>query len=799
MYQPKFRTVCRYLGVSARISIGAAIFATPALAGNLWVGGTVGAEQDWNDIGNWGGAFPVGNTSVNVATGNFPIITATPSFTPVDLLVGTAGASGRLDQRAGTVATGNGNWLFVGQGNAGNGTYNLADTSLTTGPAIGSLTGFGVGSGSINAGGTSTTGGRLVVGDAGSSVGNFNMNTSGTLKTEEDAIGIILGNGGTSTGNFKLDGGTVQVNSLATTGIGMLVGTNGGDGNFRMSGGTVTVTGGIWAGDNNVGSQGLFEVSGGNFSATASGTNAQNGQHAIGRGLGQGTLNVSGTGNVSLTGLTHVGYSGTATAGTTGIVNVTGGSFTNTGELRVGSGLYNNGAVISAGSGTLNVSAGSATVTGNLKIASGNDSSDVVTGTANISGTGTLNAAGDLILGYAGNSNLGKLVISENATVNVGTSAERWLIVSQYDTAKGQLDISGGNLRLLNNSDIRFTTGNTSTNSTNVINQTGGAVTSYADGTGTTLGGSGVLDMQYSGAAGVNNTYNLNGGTLTLSGVGSTLATGTRTFNFNGGTLRATTATANFMSLGAGNARANVRDGGAIIDTNGVDITIGQSLSHSNISGDNAVDGGLTKNGGGKLTLTTTSNYTGATTVNGGTLSVNGNIATSSLTTVNSGGTLAGTGTVGALTVGSGGFLTPGNSAGILNTGSVNLQSGAQMGIEVLGATAGSGYDQLNVTGSVTLAGLLNVTSSFTPTEGNLFFIVLNDETDAINGTFSGLANNSIFNAGGQLYQISYFGDSGTNSFTGGNDGVLMAVPEPGALFLGTIGMLGLLRRRRAA
>lgn len=519
--QPKFLSICQILGISARISIGAAMLVPLANAGNTWIGGTAGFEQDWNKDTNWGTAFPLPteNAIINVATGNFAIITADSAFTPVDIIVGTAGNSGRLDQRAGTVATGNNNWLFVGQGNNGNGTYNLADTAVTTGPGVGSLTGYGAGAGSINVGGpTTTTGGRLVVGDGGTSIGNFNMNTSGTLKMEENALGMILGNGGSSSGNFRLDGGTVQINSTSNTGIALLVGTNGGDGSFRMSGGSVNATGAIWAGDNNANSQGLIEVTGGSFSASANGTGTQQGQHSIGRGIGQGTLSVGGTGSVSLTGLTHIGYSGTTTAGTSGTLSVTGGSFTNTGELRVGSGVSGNG-VAAVGSGLFNVSAGTALVTGNLRIASGNDNTDLVTGTTNLSGSGTLNVAGDLVLGYAGNNNLGKLTLADNAIVNVGTTGKRWLIVSQYDTSRGQLDISGGNLRLLNGTDIRFTTGNTGTNSTNVINQTGGAVTFYSDG-GTTLGG-GILDLQTSGAAGVNNTYNLDGGTLTVSAIGS--------------------------------------------------------------------------------------------------------------------------------------------------------------------------------------------------------------------------------------------------------------------------------------
>ena len=82
---------------------------------------------------------------------------------------------------------------------------------------------------------------------------------------------------------------------------------------------------------------------------------------------------------------------------------------------------------------------------------------------------------------------------------------------------------------------------------------------------------------------------------------------------------------------------------------------------------------------------------------------------------------------------------------------------------------------------------------------GNLLFILLNDGSDAIGGSFSGLAQNDIVaNYGGFDWRISYSADSVGNSFTGGNDIALMAVPEPGAALLGGLGMLALLRRRRA-
>jgi fibronectin-binding autotransporter adhesin len=82
---------------------------------------------------------------------------------------------------------------------------------------------------------------------------------------------------------------------------------------------------------------------------------------------------------------------------------------------------------------------------------------------------------------------------------------------------------------------------------------------------------------------------------------------------------------------------------------------------------------------------------------------------------------------------------------------------------------------------------------------GDLFFIVLNNDTDAITGTFAGLAEGSRFFApNGQDFQITYVADSGTSSFTGGNDIALMAVPEPGSATLLLAGLALLARRRRA-
>ena len=187
------------------------------------------------------------------------------------------------------------------------------------------------------------------------------------------------------------------------------------------------------------------------------------------------------------------------------------------------------------------------------------------------------------------------------------------------------------------------------------------------------------------------------------------------------------------------------------------------------------------------------------TTLNGtATLTVNGSI-TGNLT-VNAGATVKGSGTTGALTL-AGGILAPGNSPGILNTGALSL-GGGTLALELNGATAGTGYDQINVTGTVSLSAntAFTLTLGFTPAVNDIFVLINNDSTDAIAGAgrlvFGGVTLNegAIFDVGASSFRISYAGG------TSNNDLVLQAVPEPGtavALFGGIGTLLGLQRFRR--
>ncbi|MCU0792773.1 MAG: autotransporter-associated beta strand repeat-containing protein [Opitutaceae bacterium] len=163
-------------------------------------------------------------------------------------------------------------------------------------------------------------------------------------------------------------------------------------------------------------------------------------------------------------------------------------------------------------------------------------------------------------------------------------------------TNTATLIVDGGEYETGRTLDLGLTYGSTSTLTVN-------------NGTAT------VPDISTNNAIG---NINLNGGTLAMNrfvhvGGGNTF------LNFNGGTLRARMSTTAFYPVPAfGASFAVVKAGGAVIDTNGFDITLARPLEEDPTS----TGGGLTKTGAGTLTLGAPSTVTGPVTINGGGLGV---------------------------------------------------------------------------------------------------------------------------------------------------------------------------------
>lgn len=120
-------------------------------------------------------------------------------------------------------------------------------------------------------------------------------------------------------------------------------------------------------------------------------------------------------------------------------------------------------------------------------------------------------------------------------------------------------------------------------------------------------------------------TFNLNGGTLVTGAIGNSAPTSGYTnavFNFNGGTLKATNTTASaFWNNYSSFMRVYVRNGGGILDNNGITITNKQPFLHTTNTADNVIDGGMTYKGIGTTVLSGVSNsFNGPVTIAAGTV-----------------------------------------------------------------------------------------------------------------------------------------------------------------------------------
>jgi len=162
--------------------------------------------------------------------------------------------------------------------------------------------------------------------------------------------------------------------------------------------------------------------------------------------------------------------------------------------------------------------------------------------------------------------------------------------------------------------------------------------------------------------------------------------------------------------------------------------------------------------------------------------------------TLGNGTSIKGNGTlVNLLIAGPGSLIDPGASPGILALASgLDMRANSTYKVE-LGGTALGQWDELFVTGGVSLAGNLNLQLNYTPTLGDKFVIIDNDAIDAVSGTLAGLLEGALVSAVSSAdgitynFQVSYLGlDAST-----GNDVVLTnVVPEPGTIVLLLAGAL---------
>ncbi len=415
-------------------------------------------------------------------------------------------------------------------------------------------------------------------------------------------------------------GGTGSVTSVVKTGAGTLTINN------NIQG---TNTGGALVNPGNV------FVKAGTVVVDTSGVVTTSNFNSIGQtGTDVGTLTLKGNGSFISGNDFNAGDIGSS-SGTLNVRDTASLSVGTAGGFIVGSA---NGAGSTA-SGTVNHSAGTVTVNrtndGAFVIGGRNSATAGGSGTYNLSGTGVLTNAGNAFIGGYGTGTFSQTGGTFNTT--------GWLSIGRQTSGTGTYTISGGQLNQTGAS-AGIVVGELATGTLTVSGS--GAVTSPATGI-----------LRIGNSVSGNGTVNLNGGSITTAKVDT--VGGTSTFNFNGGTLKANAGTPTFFQ---GITTANVRNGGALIDTNGNDIKIGQALLHSALGGDAAIDGGLAKSGTGILTLSGASSYTGPTSIGNGTLVFAGSSTTGNISLAD-GATL-------------GGKVTDISASVVSNTNNPNLTSG---------------------------------------------------------------------------------------------------------------------------
>jgi autotransporter-associated beta strand protein len=437
-------------------------------------------------------------------------------------------------------------------------------------------------------------------------------------------------------------------------------------------------------------------------------------------------------------------------------------------------------------------------------------------GSLTLSGNTTASLTGLNISGGTLEITSGNYTITGNAAPSAPDSTSGFIV-----SRGGTFRLDGGNITATGGSYV-ITAGNTGGHDNQFILDSGTfdggnrEVLNSFGGTGTfTMNGGLFIGGEFRISQSAAGTVNLNGGTLRVLNLKYSNADAI--VNFDGGTLQAKANRSDFITTTV--TQANIRAGGATIDSNGFNITIPKALTEDT----NSTGGGLTKIGSGTLTLSAANTYTGATDITGGTLALTGagSIASSSAIKIGANTTLDVSGVTGGWTLGAAqtlegtgtvtgnanisGNLAPGASIGKLNfDNNLTIDSDSTFSWEMTANETGRGtaYDAVNVAGSLAGSGGIFKAVLTVGSFADGFWTTNRQWTDIFKTADAGsnLDFDAIFSGfqywEGETNVTAGIGTYGSFSISGSTLN-WTAIPEPGTALAGLLLAAGLFRRRR--
>ncbi len=321
---------------------------------------------------------------------------------------------------------------------------------------------------------------------------------------------------------------------------------------------------------------------------------------------------------------------------------------------------------------------------------------------------------GDLTVGKAGSA---QIEVQTGGTLMIASPN---VVIGELTGSIGDLTLSGGDVLSANRNLTVGANGGGSFSLFTNSNYTAGNITA-GEGTGST------------------GDLNIDGGSqLQVSGIFIGGKQGTANINVtDGGSLTVLTQPLVLAQQPGSGATLNSNDAGSVVHTTSLYVG-GDAVQ----PGDTAFVFTYTH---GHIYVANTLQTWNAGTVN---VSVGGGItvgdssvaAADGVLRINTGGTLSGTGNIVGGVLNAAGTVAPGHSPGTLTvTGNYSQSAGGTLQIDVGGLRPGTQYDQLSVTGALTLGGTLQVclTSGFTPVLGNSFEILEGVHSAVLSRIFS--------------------------------------------------------------